>query len=337
MFACNQNRWLHAAYVVMALLALVGGALSASTATAQDSYPNKPITLVSSFPPGGVVDITARPFAHTLQKVFGQPIVVLNKAGAAGAIGNTFVATGPSDGYTLLASLSSISTIPEAEKLYDRKPPYTFEQFAPIALISADPIYLAVRADSPWQTLKELIAAAKEKPNGLTYSSSGLYGATHVPMEMFLQAAGIKMWHIPTSGGGPAIMALIADQVNVTMGGPAALAGQMRGGKVRILAGMGAKRHELLPEVPTMKELGLDAEYYIWVGLMAPAGTPEPILRALREATAKVVKDPEFVATMRKVNTPIQYLDAPEFKQFWETDAKRLAAVVKAIGKVAEK
>jgi tripartite-type tricarboxylate transporter receptor subunit TctC len=321
------------------VVGVVGALLAASSsvAFAQDAYPNRPITLVSAFPPGGVVDTTARPLAVALQKVFNQPVIIQNRPGAAGMIGNTSVANAPPDGYTILAGLSSISTIPESEKLYDRKPTYTIESFAPIALVSADPIYLAVRTDSPWNTLAELTAAAKAKPGALNFSSSGIYGATHVPMEMYLLAAGAKMFHIPTSGGGPAITALVAGQVDVTMGGPPALVGQVRGGKLRLLAGMGAKRHETLPDVPTMKELGLDAEYLIWVGLMVPVATPEPIQRYLRDATAKAVKDPDFVATMRKLNTPIQYLDAPEFKKFWDADAKRLATVVQAIGKVGDK
>jgi tripartite-type tricarboxylate transporter receptor subunit TctC len=310
---------------------------AARLAHAQEPYPNKPITLISAFPPGGVADITARPLAQSLSKLLKQSVLVVNRQGAAGAIGNAFVAGAKPDGYTLLAALSSISTIPEADKLFERKPAYTLDQFVPIALVSADPTYLAVRTDSPWQTLGELIEAVKKKPDGYAYSSSGLYGALHVPFEMFLQQAGLKMWHVPTTGGGPAVVALLGSQVDATMGGPAALAGQVRGGKLRMLAGMGAKRHELLPEVPTMKELGLDVEYTIWIGLVAPAGTPEPIMKTLREAVAQVVRDAEFIELMKKVNTPIHYLDAPEFKTFWEADAKRLAQVVRAIGKVEEK
>ena len=304
---------------------------------AQEPYPNKPITLISAFPPGGVVDITARPLAQSLSKLLKQPVLVVNRQGAAGAIGNAFVANSKPDGYTLLAALSSISTIPEADKLFERKPAYSLDQFTPIALVSADPTYLAVRTDSPWKTLGELIEAAKQKPEGYAYSTSGLYGALHVPFEMFLLQTGLKMWHVPTTGGGPAVVALLGGQVEATMGGPAALAGQVRGGKLRMLAGMGAKRHELLSDVPTMKELGIDAEYYIWVGLLAPAGTPEPIIRMLRETVAQVIRDPEFIDSMKKVNTPVNYLDAPEFKTFWDNDAKRLAQVVKAIGKVDEK
>lgn len=322
------------AALIPLLLTLASLALPAH---AQDTYPTKPVSLVSAFPPGGVADITARPLAQALGKQLKQSVIVINRQGAAGAIGNASVANARPDGYTLLAALSSISTIPEADKLFDRKPTYTLEQFTPIALVSADPVYVAVRTDSAWKTLGELIDNARKKPDGYAYSSSGLYGALHVPFEMFLQQAGLKMWHIPTAGGGPAVLALLGGQVDATMGGPAALAGQMRGGKLRVLAGMGARRHELLPEVPTMKEQGIDAEYLIWVGLVGPAGLPEPIAKTLREAVAQAVKDTEFVEAMRKVNTPIVYLDAPEFKAFWDADARRLARVVKAIGKVEDK
>jgi tripartite-type tricarboxylate transporter receptor subunit TctC len=313
------------------------GLLAAGAALAQGNFPDRPVQMIVPFPPGGVVDITGRPFAAALEKVIKQPVVIVNKAGAAGAVGNAAAANASADGYTLLASLTSILIIPEADKLFNRKPAYTLDQLQPIALLSADPTYLAVQAQSPWKSVKELVEAAKAKPNSLSYSSSGVYGALHVPIEMFAHAAGIRMRHVPTSGGGPAVTALLGGHVDMTCGGPAALDAQAKAGKLRILAGWGAKRHPGLPDVPTFKELGYNIEYYIWVGLFAPAKVPQPIATKWRELVRQAATSAEFKEQMAKVNTPIYYLDAPEFRKFIDADQKRLAEVVKVIGKVDDK
>ena len=306
-------------------------------AVAQDAFPSHTVTMIVPFPPGGVADTTGRPTAAAMEKVLKQPIAVTNRPGAGGAVGNAAVANAKPDGYTILMALSSISVIPAADQLFDRKPAYALSQFAPIALISADPTFLTVRTESSWKTAKEFVAAAKQKPGQLSFSSSGVYGALHMPMEMFMHAAGIKMRHVPTTGGGPALNALLGGHVDVTAGGPAAISGHVKAGKLRALAGWGNKRHPSYPDVPTFKELGYDVEYYIWAGMFAPAGTPEPVMKVLRDAARKAVADPEFKAQMQKINSPIVYMDAPEFRKYWETDAKRLAAVVKVVGKVEVK
>ena len=310
---------------------------AAFPAAAQDQFPSHAITMIVPFPPGGVADITGRPTAAALEKVLKQPIAVTNRPGAGGAVGNAAVANARPDGYTILMALSSISVIPAADQLFNRKPAYSLNQFAPIALISADPTFLAVRTESPWKTAKEFVADAKKKAGQLSFSSSGVYGALHMPMEMFMHAAGIKMRHVPTTGGGPALNALLGGHVDVTAGGPAAISGHVQGGKLRALAGWGTKRHPAYPDVPTFKELGYDVEYYIWAGLFAPAGTPEPVMKILRDAVRKAVEDPDFKTQMEKVNSPVVYMDAPDFRKYWESDAKRLAAAVKVVGKVETK
>jgi tripartite-type tricarboxylate transporter receptor subunit TctC len=221
--------------------------------------------------------------------------------------------------------------------LFDRKPAYSLDQFAPIALISADPTILTVHPSLPAKTLKELVALARSKPGQLSYSTSGIYGALHMPMEMFLHAAKLKMRHVPTTGGGPAITTLLGGHVDLTAGGPAAITPHVKAGKLRPLASWGPKRHEGFPDVPTFKELGYDIEYLIWAGLFAPKGTPEPVMKVLRDAARRAVEDGEFKSMMAKVNSPVHYLDAPEFQKFWMADAKRLAEVVKVVGKVEEK
>jgi tripartite-type tricarboxylate transporter receptor subunit TctC len=195
-----------------------------------------------------------------------------------------------------------------------------------------------VRADSPYKTIQDFIAAAKANPGKINYSSSGIYGTLHVAMEMFAGAAGIELFHVPYQGGGPAVTALLGGQVQALASGPAAAVGQIKGGKMRALAGWGAKRLALMPELPTFKELGYkDVEFYIWSGVVAPAAIPPNVQHKLRAAVRAAAADPQFVSAMAKVSTPINYLDAPEFKDFWVADAARLRVAVEKIGKAAAK
>jgi tripartite-type tricarboxylate transporter receptor subunit TctC len=306
-------------------------------AASQDAYPTHPITMVVAFPPGGVAELTGRPTAIAMEKVLKQRVIIENKPGAAGAVGNAFVANAKPDGYTLLMALSSISVIPEAERLQGHKPPYELSQFAPIALVSADPVVLVVRSEAPWKTVQEFIADAKKRPNKITYSSSGIYGALHMPFVMLEHATGTSLWHVPYNGGGPAVQALLGSQVDVTVGGPSVMIAQVKGGRLRPLANFGDKRLASMPDVPTLRESGIDAEYFIWCGLMAPAGTPPAIVQKLRDAVRQGVEDPDFKTAMAKVETPVSYLDAPDFRKFWDADAKKLAEAVKTIKPVEQK
>ena len=322
-------------FLSLGVAALVA-AVAVSGAAAQDAFPARPIQLIVPFPPGGVADITGRPTAAIMSKILKQPIVVVNKPGAGGAVGMAQAARAAPDGYTLLMALSSISVLPVADRLQGRTPSYELDQFAPVALISADPTVLVVRADGPYKTLKDLVEAAKARPGEINYGSSGVYGTLHVAMEIFAAAADIKLFHIPYQGGGPAVAALLGGQIDALASGPAAAMGQIKGGKMRALAVWGATRLASLPDVPSMKELGYDATFFIWSGLFAPAATPASIMDKLRQTVRQTVDDPEFKEAMIKIETPIAYLDAPEFKIFLERDAKRLAAAVERIGKVPE-
>ena len=317
------------AFIVLILLC---GLVTDSNA--QEKYPNRPITIVAPFPPGGVADLTARPVAAAMEKVLKNPVVVVNKTGAAGAVGMASVANSKPDGYNLLMALSSISIIPEADKLFDRKPAYTMDQLIPIALISADPTIFVVSADRPWKNIKEFVDDAKKRPGQISYSSSGVYGTLHMAMEMLAHAGGISLKHVPYSGAGPALTAILGGHVDTLASGPAVVIPHIKSGKLRPLAGWGAKRVEALPNVPTFKELGYDIEFYIWAGLFAPRGTPEPVMKSIRESVHQAVNTPEFKAAMEKLQTPVAYLDAPEFRKFWDKDAKMLADAIKRVGKV---
>jgi tripartite-type tricarboxylate transporter receptor subunit TctC len=315
---------------------LVCGFALALGAGAQD-YPSKPIALVVPFPPGGVAEIVGRPLAAVMEKSLRQPIILINRPGAGGAVGMASVAKSAGDGYTLLMGLSSISIFPVSDRINGKEPAYELKDFAPIALVTADPTVLVVRTDSPYRTVKDFVDAAKAKPGKINYSSSGVYGTLHVSMEIFANAAGIQLFHIPYQGGGPAVTALLGGQVEALASGPAAAIGQIRGGKMRALASWSTGRLALLPEIPTFKELGYDAEFYIWTGVFAPASTPQPIVMKLRQAVREAANSAEFKSAMEKVSTPVSYLDAPEFQKYWDHDAARLKVALEKIGKVEEK
>jgi tripartite-type tricarboxylate transporter receptor subunit TctC len=326
-----MNRPPLAALAFAAALAACG---AAATAHAQSDYPNRPVTMIVPFPPGGVADITARPVAEAMGRYLKQPVVVENKAGAGGGVGMQYVARGKNDGYTVLLALSSISIIPEADKVLGRDPMFTLNQLVPIARFTADPTVLAVRAEGPFKTVNDLVEAAKKSPGTIPYGSSGNYGTMHVPMEMLTGATGTKMLHVPFTGAGPAVVALLGGQVEALSTGPSTVMGHLKGGKVRVLATWGDARHPALPDVPTLKELGYDAQFSQWTGLFVPAGTPQPVIAKLREAAKAAVADEAFRTALGRVQTPVQYLDQPQFRTFWDEDAKKLADVVKKIGKV---
>ena len=317
-----------AAAAGLAVLALGG------PAGAQDAYPSRPIALVVPFPPGGVADIVARPVADAMGRHLNVPVVIENKAGAGGGIGMGFVAKAKPDGYTLLLALSSISILPEADRVIGRAPLYQLNQFVPIARFTADPTVLAVRAESPWNTLADFVADARKRPGAISYGSSGNYGTMHVPMEMFAASAGIKLLHVPYTGAGPAVVGLLGGNVDAVASGPSTVIQQVKAGKLRVLASWGDRRLASLPDVPTLTESGFDAVFFQWAALFAPAGTPEPVLSRLRDAARAAATDPRFVAAMATVETPIQFLDTPEMQRFWEADAKKLAEAVRRVGKV---
>jgi tripartite-type tricarboxylate transporter receptor subunit TctC len=205
-------------FITAAVAVAAASVLCAGTAGAQApaAWPSRPITMVVPFAPGGIADITGRPLAQAMTRNLGQPIVIENRPGAGGGVGMVHVARQKPDGYTLLMALSSIVTIPEADRVNGRAPSYQMKEFTPVALVSADPTVLIVRADSPWKTVADLMKDARSRPGKITYSSSGIYGTLHVAVEMLAQSAGAQLLHVPFGGGGPAMSALLGGQVEVT-------------------------------------------------------------------------------------------------------------------------
>jgi len=313
-------------------------AIAVVPVAADEPFPVRPITIVNPFPPGGQVDLTSRPLAAALERIVKQPVLLVNKAGAAGAVGMQSVAVAKPDGYTVLITVPAISTLPEVDKLFGRTPTFTREQFVPVARLNADPTILVVNADLPYKSVQELLTDAKRRPNEIVYATSGIYGASHVPTEMLLKTAGgLKMRHLPTTGGGPATTAVLGNHAAFWMSTTGPAAPHVKYGKLRPLAVSGAARQPYFPDVPTLRELGYDVEYYLWCGLFAPKGTPAAALTVLGNAVRRAMQDPEFKAAMDKVQVPIAYQDADEFRAWWDADAARLAEVIRAIGKVEVK
>ncbi len=314
--------------------AATAAALAAAPVRSQEVYPSRPVTFINPFPPGGAVDVVARPLAAVLEPIVKQPIVIETKAGAAGQVGAQFAAAAKPDGYTLLMHIVSISGFAEVDRLYGRPVKFTNDDFIPIARFIADPMVLVVNDQQPFKTLKEFTDAAKAKPNDLIFSSSGLHGALHLPMALFLKSASLELKHLPTNGGGPALTALLGNNSQVLCSSIAAANVHLRSGKVRALASFGGRRSPTLPDVPTLKELGYDIEFYLWVGLFAPKSTPNNVIATMRQASKQAAADDKFVQAMKNLGQDVAYLDQPEFKTFWDADAKRVQDAVRAIGKV---
>ena len=330
----NRRRRAFARRLSAALAGLVGAAAMSVPLAARAEWPERPITMIVPFPPGGVADTVARPVADALQRELKQPVVIENKPGAGGELGMAVAARAPADGYTVLLTLSSISILPEADRLLGRKPAYQLDQFRPIARFTADPTVLVVRADAPWHALDEFIADARRKPAAYNYGSSGNYGTMHVPMEMLKSEANFRMTHIPFTGAGPAVVALLGGQVDAIASGPATVVQHIRAGRLRALAHWGDGPLAALPGVPSLKQLGYHAQFAQWSALFVPTGTPADAIQRLRAASQKAANDPAVRDIIARAGSPIDYLDAPAFQSYWDADAAAMVQVVRRIGKV---
>ena len=331
----DRRRFVGGAAATAAGIPAAAAGLWPASGFAQDAaWPTRAVTFINPFPPGGAADVVGRPFAAVLEPIIRQPAVVDTRAGAAGAVGAQVAASARPDGYTLLIHIVSLSGFSEVDKLFGRKPKFSRDDFIPIARFIADPCVLIVNDQTPYRTLQDLTDDAMRRPDEIIFSSSGLYGALHLPMALYLKAAGIRMRHLPTTGGGPALTALIGNNTQALASSIAACIGQVKAGKARALASFGARRSGALPDVPTMKELGFDLEYYLWVGLFAPKGTPERVVTRIRDVTREAVLTPKFKELMANLGQEVDYLDQAEFKAFWDADARRIEDAVRAIGRI---
>jgi len=309
-------------------------ALSSAIAIAQTSYPNHPVSMIVPFPPGGVADVVGRPIAEAMGRYLNQTIVIENKAGAGGGIGMAQVARAVPDGYTILMALSSLVVVPEADKILSRPAMYEIGQLKPIARFVADPTVLVVRADSPWKSYAQFMTFVKANPGKVSFGSSGNYGTMHIPMEQLKVATGTNMLHVPYTGAAPAVTALLGGQVDALSTGPASVVQQIEAGKLRALAQWGDSRLSAMPEVPTLKELGVPIRYAQWAGLFVPAGVPDEVVEKLRQAARFAANDTRTIQSLLSAGTSMQFMDSAEFDAYVQTDAKAMAVLVKQIGKV---
>lgn len=315
--------------IAAAVAAMMAGAGAAH------AFPNEPVTIVSPFPPGGIIDQVARPLAQALERIWDSPVVVENRPGAGGGIGKAAVANARPDGHTLLVTHPAMVIIPAADALVGRDPVFTSDQFVPIGRVTADPLVFVVRADSAWETMDEFVADAQTRPGEIAYASSGVYGGIHIPTEMLAHAADMELNHVPYSGGGPMVTALLGGEVDAIAAGPGPLAPYIEDGTFRPLLQTGGERIAIFPDLQTAQELGYDVEFYLWAGVFASSQVPDETLEELRDALAQAVEEPGFVETLEdNYGVPIQYLTAEEFEEFLREDAERIEAALQRIGRI---
>ena len=290
-------------------------------------YPTRPVSLISVYPPGGFFEVPGRAFAAAAEKLLGKPVVILNKPGAAGMIGTVAGAQSAPDGYTLTMGCTTISCANEWELANGRKPLATREDFVLIGSYILSPTLISVPTNSPWKTLNDLIKDCKAKPGHYAFSSGGLYGMSHVPAELLMKAAGIQCRHVPHKGGSPALSAVVGGHVDFTTQFCPSTIPLYRGNKLRVLAVQSDRRLKSIPEVPSVKELGIDAEYQAWIGIMAPKGTPEPIVKKLREVLASAVKDKTFIDTIETAGEVVHYMNHEELAKYWDNETGKIAKI----------
>lgn len=309
-----------------AILALVGlVALVPGPAAAQE-FPTKPIELVIPFGPGGSHDLTARALASVAQQYLGQPLLVVLKPGGGGAVGSQHVIRAKPDGYTLLFGGSG----PNTTFALVQKAPIGPDQFAPVARINYSAPLLAVRTQAPWKSLRELIDYARKNPGKLNFANTGPWGAADLPMRMLARAAGIEYNNIPHDGGGPALLAVLGGHADATFGFSAQLVPQIAAGKIRVLVITDTRRHRDFPDVPTVKEEGYDVVFTMWRAVLAPKGTPQPILDKLEGVFKRITEDKSFQALIKTLGDEVHFQGGKEFEKTWREEWEQHARIVAA-------
>jgi tripartite-type tricarboxylate transporter receptor subunit TctC len=316
--------------VVRLLLALLGCLLLAPIACAAD-YPERPIHLIVPFPPGGVADIIARPIAERLSTSLGQPVVVENRGGVTGTLGAGYVAHANPDGYTLL--LGTTNEIAMSPPLYQSLPYDPTTAFAPITTVAAFPNILVVGVDEPMKTLADVVALARAKPNTVTFGSSGVGSTNHLTAEIFQRQANVTILHVPYRGGGPALADVAGGQVMAMFATLPSAVSLIKGGKLRAIVVTGNIRSPVFPDVPTGKESGMpDLVVTTWNGVLAPAGTPEPIVARLHQALADAVADKGLKQTFGALGAETELISPEQFSARIKSDFERWSGVIKAAG-----
>ncbi len=308
---------------VVLILAVTAGL--AWPAAAQE-FPAKPIELVIPYGPGGSHDLTARAVASVAHQHLGQPLLVVLKPGGGGAVGSQYVIRARPDGYTLLFGGSGPNTV----FALVQKAPIGPDNFVPVAKINHSGAVFAVRADAPWKTFRDVLEWARKNPGKLNFANTGPWGAADFPMRQIAQAAGIEYNNIPHDGGGPATLAVLGGHADATFSFAPQLLPHLHAGKMRALAVTDDRRIAVLPGVPTLKEEGVDVTFTMWRGVLAPKGTPRPIVDKLEAAFRKISEDKSFQALIKQLGDEVQFEGSKEFEKSWRKEWDEAAKVVAA-------
>jgi tripartite-type tricarboxylate transporter receptor subunit TctC len=328
-----MNRPHRVARIALATMALALSALAPVTLHAQN-YPVRPVRIIVPFSPGGAVDGPMRVIAQELGKRLGQQVVVENKPGAGATIGTDAVAKSPPDGYTLLLA-SQTNAI--SATLYPKLPFDPIEDFAPISLIGREPGVLVVKPALPVQTLQEFIAYVKARPGQIDYASSGNGSGQHLFMAKLASMTGMQLTHVPYKGSGQATTDLLGGQIPVAIPGTAGMVGHIKAGKLRALAVTGAKRSPQLPDVPTVMESGVPGyEAYVWMGLLAPKGTPAPIIDKIYHDLLQALATNEVKNYMATAGIEIIGSTPAEFGAFFRAERDQWGKIVRETGAKAD-
>lgn len=308
--------------------AIIMIAVSISQAAA-DTFPSRNITLIVPSAAGGFADTIARYLANAMQKTLKKQIIVDNRSN--GTVAFVSVARAEPDGYTLLLSPPSVTVLHEATRALGEKPPYEFNQFAPIAMITADASVILVRSDATWKTAQELFADARSRPGQISYASSGTFGSSHLAAERAARAANATLLHVPYRGGAPSMTALLTRDVDFTIQSPIVTSQNIATGAVRAIATTGPERLPSLPDVPTLKEQGIDVVDIIWSALFAPAKTPPATIEIIRAAVKDALASDELQRQIEKSGAEIHPLYGKDMEQFLAEESPRMTAIVREL------
>jgi tripartite-type tricarboxylate transporter receptor subunit TctC len=307
------------------VLALAASALIALAAPVA-AFPDKPLELTVLFGAGSAADLLARKLAESAGRELGQPVAVVNRTGAGGALGYTYVKGQPTDGYALVWNSNSIST---AYHVGNMKLDYT--AFAGVAALTSEPVSLAVKADAPWKDIRELLAHAKAHQGQVRVGNSGRGSFTHLFAVALENRAGVKLTHVPF-GRELAVTTVLGNKIEASVQLPAEIMAQVTGRQVRVLAISGDKRLASLPDVPTLKESGVDLAMTLWRGVAVPKGTPEPIVARLERAFTQAAQSAEFREFAARMGAVVDIRGAKDFDAFMAKDDREIAALMEQIG-----
>jgi tripartite-type tricarboxylate transporter receptor subunit TctC len=314
-------------FLMTAVFFLPGMVLSPLAA----DYPAKPVTIVVPMAPGGARDLQCRAFAAFAEKALGKPFVVVNKPGASGMIGMLAGAQAAPDGYTLTGSSTSDIGAVEWEIANGRKSAVTRHDFIALGTFTVSPTLIAVPYNSPWKTVADLVREVKAKPGHYAFCSGGMYNATHLSAEVFIRATGLKVRHVPYPGGGAAVSALVGNHGDFGCPSISSSLYLARGNKLRVLAVQSDKRCRLLPDIPTVKELGIDAEFPTWQGILAPLKTPKAIVEKLQDILEKATQDKGFIKIIEGQGDEVVHLNGDEMSKYLEQESAKFAKLLKIL------